>query len=75
MNKDKYALDQHINNNSPIVFGCMGLGGTWDNTPINTSDISLAHNVVDAAIDCGITLFDHADIYTKAKPNKYLVKY
>ena len=67
MNKDKYALEQHIKNNSPIVFGCMGLGGTWDNTPINKNDISLAHNVVDAALDCGITLFDHADIYTKGK--------
>ena len=67
MNNNKYALDQHIQNNSPIIFGCMGLGGTWDDNPINADDIKKAHNVIDVAIDSGITLFDHADIYTKGK--------
>jgi len=56
-----------IKNNSPLVFGCMGLGGTWDKNPISAADIQKAHEVVDAAIDSGIKVFDHADIYTFGK--------
>lgn len=45
----------------------MGLGGTWDKNPISAIDIKKAHEVVDAAIESDITLFDHADIYTFGK--------
>ena len=45
----------------------MGLGGSWDNNAISAVDIKKAHEVVDAAITSGITLFDHADIYTRGK--------
>jgi predicted oxidoreductase len=62
-----YPLAKHVNNNSPIVFGCMSLGGGWNNTPIAKQDIRLAHNVIDTALESGITIFDHADIYTFGK--------
>jgi len=74
MNKNKYALEQHLKNNSPIVFGCMGLGGTWDNSPIVADEVTQAHHVIDTAIDSGITLFDHADIYTKGKAEQVFGK-
>ena len=64
---NKYPLAKHISNNSPIVYGCMNLGGGWNNQPITKQDIALANNVVDTAINSGITVFDHADIYTFGK--------
>jgi len=67
MNSNKYPLSRAIKNNSPIAFGCMGLGGTWDNSPISAVDIKKTHEVIDTAIDADITLFDHADIYTFGK--------
>ena len=67
MNSNKYPLSRAIKNNSSVAFGCMGLGGTWDSSPISAADINKAHEVIDTAIDAGITLFDHADIYTFGK--------
>jgi len=67
MNIDKYPLTHSIKNNSALVFGCMGLGGTWDTNPINAEDIKKTHKVIDTAIESGITVFDHADIYTLGK--------
>ena len=67
MKCNKYPLSRSIENNSLVVFGCMGLGGTWDKNPISAVDIKKAHEVVDAAIDSGIKVFDHADIYTFGK--------
>ncbi|OUR75806.1 aldo/keto reductase [Colwellia psychrerythraea] len=67
MNCNKYPFSHSIKNNSSLVFGCMGLGGTWDKSPVSAADINNAHEVVDAAIDSGIKVFDHADIYTFGK--------
>ncbi|PKG81382.1 aldo/keto reductase [Colwellia sp. 75C3] len=67
MKCNKYPLSRSLENNSSVVFGCMGLGGTWDKNPISAIDIKKAHEVVDAAIESDITLFDHADIYTFGK--------
>ncbi|CAM3660614.1 aldo/keto reductase [Parendozoicomonas haliclonae] len=52
---------------SPIVYGCMGLGGGWDHAPVTRDHVLQAHAVVDAALNDSITLFDHADIYTLGK--------
>ncbi|MGG5752636.1 aldo/keto reductase [Zafaria sp. Z1313] len=52
---------------SRLVFGCMGLGGGWDDAPPDAGDLATAHAAVDAALEAGITLFDHADIYTRGK--------
>ncbi|NBE53986.1 aldo/keto reductase [Streptomyces sp. YC537] len=45
----------------------MGLGGSWDREPYGAADIAHAHAVVEAALDGGITAFDHADIYRHGK--------
>lgn len=60
-------LERYLPGVSPIAFGCMGLGGSWDASPISKQDMQLANEAVDAALDSGINFFDHADIYTKGK--------
>ncbi|MEV8021922.1 aldo/keto reductase [Streptomyces sp. NPDC086554] len=50
-----------------LLYGCMGLGGTWDTTPYTAADIAHAEASVEAALAVGITAFDHADIYRHGK--------
>ena len=52
---------------SRIAYGCMKLGRHWDATPINDADINAGMEVVHTALENGITLFDHADIYSRGK--------
>ena len=52
---------------SRVVFGCMGLGGSWDQQPVADRDVAKAQAAVEAALEIGITVFDHADIYTRGK--------
>ncbi|SET00596.1 aldo/keto reductase [Thorsellia anophelis] len=60
----KFALKQYLPNSSRLVYGCMGLGGNWQRLPLTDGDIKQAHAVVETALEAGMTLFDHADIYT-----------
>jgi predicted oxidoreductase len=50
-----------------LIYGCMGLGGSWSADPYTTEDVDHAAAAVDAALAVGITLFDHADIYRHGK--------
>ena len=50
-----------------LLFGCMGLGGGWEQGPLEAADVAAAHAAVDAALEAGITVFDHADIYRNGK--------
>jgi predicted oxidoreductase len=50
-----------------LIYGCMGLGGSWDNLPLTLEDEKFAFKVLDTALNAGITHFDHADIYTFGK--------
>ena len=50
-----------------LIYGCMGLGGGWNRDPLSEADIAKAHAAVEAALEIGITTFDHADIYTFGK--------
>ncbi|KAA5828481.1 aldo/keto reductase [Saccharopolyspora hirsuta] len=45
----------------------MGLGGSWDGEPLSAGDVAAAEAAVQAALDVGITMFDHADIYRNGK--------
>ncbi|MET9961758.1 aldo/keto reductase [Streptomyces sp. NPDC006326] len=56
------GLDAHR-----LLYGCMGLGGAWDDAPYGVADVAQAEAVVEAALDSGITVFDHADIYRHGK--------
>ena len=45
----------------------MGLGGSWSDDPYGPDQVDEAAAAIDAALDAGITLFDHADIYRSGK--------
>jgi predicted oxidoreductase len=50
-----------------LIYGCMGLGGSWTDEPHGAEHVDEAAAAVEAALDAGITLFDHADIYRGGK--------
>lgn len=52
---------------SQIGYGCMQLGGGWNQLPIAGTERKAAAGIIAAALEQGITLFDHADIYTLGK--------
>ncbi|WP_028865678.1 aldo/keto reductase [Psychromonas aquimarina] len=63
-------LNQYLANVSALSYGCMGLGGDWDQNPVAPENIIQAHQVIETALQAGINLFDHADIYTLGKAEK-----
>lgn len=50
-----------------LIYGCMGLGGSWSAEPYSSAQVDEAAAAVAAALEAGITLFDHADIYRNGK--------
>jgi predicted oxidoreductase len=52
---------------SRLAYGCMKIGGSWDHAPISAETEAAARVAVEAALECGINLFDHADIYCCGK--------
>ena len=60
-------LARYLPDVSSIAFGCMGLGGGWNDNPVSANDLKQGHLAIDTAIECGINFFDHADIYTLGK--------
>ncbi len=60
-------MTAHITNGGRLIYGCMGLGGDWDSPDYGTAEVEQAEAAIDAARGIGITLFDHADIYTRGK--------
>jgi predicted oxidoreductase len=74
MLQQPYLLAHHLNKTSRVIFGCMNLGGGWNNNAISTDDIKQTHQIIDAALDAGICIFDHADIYTFGKAEQVFGK-
>lgn len=52
---------------SPLIFGCMSIGGSWENTPLTQADRHQAFALLDTSLQLGFTQFDHADIYKHGK--------
>lgn len=50
-----------------LAYGCMQIGGAWDNTALTAQDRARARSVLERALTHGINLFDHADIYCRGK--------
>lgn len=50
-----------------LIYGCMGLGGSWSDEPHGPGHVDEAAAAVQAALDADVTLFDHADIYRSGK--------
>ncbi|WP_096155284.1 MULTISPECIES: aldo/keto reductase [Bacillus] len=66
----KMALENLEISSSRLILGCMGLGGGWDNSSITKEHIKIAEEAVEMALSTGITMFDHADIYTRGKAER-----
>ncbi|WP_339768796.1 aldo/keto reductase [uncultured Paraglaciecola sp.] len=60
-------LANYLPSVSALAYGCMGLGGGWDDKPIASTQIDQANDCVNTALEAGINFFDHADIYTLGK--------
>lgn len=67
MNNQTLPLTKTLPNVSRLVFGCMGLGGEWNRNPLTMQDEQQSQAAVEAALEVGINLFDHADIYKFGK--------
>jgi predicted oxidoreductase len=52
---------------SQLVYGCMGLGGGWNDTPIQEKDVKQAQHIIETCLENKINTFDLADIYTFGK--------
>jgi len=52
---------------SQIAFGCMNIGGGWNNEPISNEDKKKSFEIISTAFENGINFFDHADIYMFGK--------
>ncbi len=52
---------------SQIGYGCMNLANAWDQSPLSEQDFQKAEYLIETAIEQGINLFDHADIYMFGK--------
>jgi predicted oxidoreductase len=65
-----YAIPRTDLEVTRIAYGCMPLGGGWDDTPLDGATREKAGAALHAAIDHGITFFDHADIYCRGKSER-----
>ena len=50
-----------------MAYGCMGIGGGWAPGPLTDRVRKDALAAVRAALDAGITFFDHADMYSRGR--------
>jgi predicted oxidoreductase len=48
---------------SALALGCMGLAGTWDPEEFTAEHLKRGIAALEAAVEAGITFYDHADIY------------
>lgn len=61
------GMQAHFPSASRLVYGCMGLGGGWNNNPVTSDHINETHAIINKALELDINVFDHADIYTFGK--------
>ncbi|MFJ5954658.1 aldo/keto reductase family oxidoreductase [Paenarthrobacter sp. NPDC092416] len=57
----------HVNGRGRLIYGCMGLGGSWDGESYGAAEIEQAAAAIEVARRIGVELFDHADIYRSGK--------
>ena len=55
---------------SRIGYGCMQMGGSWDQSPLTAELVKNAEQLLITALEHGINLYDHADIYCVGKSEK-----
>ena len=60
---------------SPLIYGCMMIGGSFDASPLGAEKHKKGHAAVEAALECGLNYFDHADIYCCGKSETIFGEY
>lgn len=71
MSRKAIPLHKHGINASQLVLGCMRMGGDWDKiNPFTEEHVKEGQRAVEAALEIGINMFDHADIYTAGKAER-----
>jgi len=60
---------------SKVAYGCMKIGGGWGGEPLTQEQRSKAFNAIGAAVEAGITLFDHSDIYCRGRSEEIFGSY
>lgn len=50
-----------------LIYGCMEIAGSWDDSPITQEQKKKGFAALDAARSAGINFYDHADIYCRGK--------
>lgn len=48
-----------------LSYGCMRYLGVWNPADVTPEKIAQAHRAIEAALEAGYALFDHADIYSR----------
>ena len=66
-NRPRMTTPTPSNPSSRLIYGCMGLGGGWNHDPLRVEEGVHAQAAVEAALDIGITLVDHANLYPLGK--------
>jgi predicted oxidoreductase len=51
----------------PLIYGCMMIGGDFDGSSLSAEQRNKGRAAIDAALECGLNFFDHADIYCFGK--------
>lgn len=62
----------HFQSPSQLVYGCMGLGGGWNDNPITVTDKKQAQAVLETCVELGINVLDLADIYQRGKSEQVI---
>ena len=62
-----FPLQHYFPHASQLVYGCMAIGGVWNTSPLSSEQQKQADHAINAALESGITVFDHADIYKMGK--------
>ncbi|MDA3872347.1 MAG: aldo/keto reductase [Kiritimatiellae bacterium] len=52
---------------SKLMYGCMRIRGSWNDDSLAEDEITAGLRSVRAALDAGITFFDHADLYGRGR--------
>lgn len=68
-------LSHHLSDVGLLAYGCMGLGGRWEHPSYTKQERQQAFTAIDAALEQGIRLFDHADIYKHGRAEQVFGEY
>ncbi len=58
-----------------LLYGCMTIAGSWNRDPATADERKRAFEALDAAVEQGFTMFDHADIYCRGKSEQLFGEY